>query len=81
VHAAAGEELTALAVDANGDLDLSPDGAMLLVREELGGVSFWDVSRDGRDARAIARLIHCLVPLALDDANRLVERAPDPSCP
>jgi hypothetical protein len=28
----------------------------------------------------VAKLVHCLVPLQLDEADHLVPRAPDPAC-
>jgi WD40 repeat protein len=76
---ATSSELAALPVEAFGGLDLSADGARLLVWQHLGPVSIWDVSRDARTAPAVAEIVRCLVPLGLDDAGRLVARTPQ--CP
>lgn len=73
-------ELSTLQVDAYAGLDLAPDGARLLVRQHLGGVSFWDVSREPRAPAQVAEVVACLVPLSLDALGRLVPHALDARC-
>jgi WD40 repeat protein/tRNA A-37 threonylcarbamoyl transferase component Bud32 len=77
---AAGSEVSALPVEAFGALDVSSDGSRLLVRQQQGQVSFWDVSREPRAPETVAGIVHCLVPLELDSGGRLVPREPDPRC-
>ena len=71
-----GDELTVVSVDAFGGLDVSPDGVRLLVRQSRGRASIWDVARDLRTSEQLAQAVRCLVPLRLDDADRLVPAAP-----